>query len=58
MEWECIMSSSTDVFLDDIRDLINRGEVDVAIAEVRMEIDILTREIVDLRNAAWKRGNA
>jgi hypothetical protein len=52
------MSSSTDVFLDDIRDLINRGEIDAAIAEVRMEIDILTSEIVDLRNAAWERGNA
>jgi hypothetical protein len=52
------MASSLDVFLDDIRDLINRGEIDEAITEVRIEIDILTREIVALKNAAWEKGNA
>jgi hypothetical protein len=51
------MASSLDVFLDDIRELIEKGDTQGALAVVRMEIDILTDEITTLRNAAWERGN-
>ena len=51
------MASSLDVFMDDIRELIENGDIQGALSEVRLEIDILTREIVALKNAQWERGN-
>ena len=52
-----MMASSLDVFMDDVRELIENGDIQGALSEVRLEIDILTREIVALKNAQWERGN-